>query len=117
MKRIWKLIKAIFTAYIIHPILRWYNYYIRHVYIPDNERNHKILEYLIKIAEDIMTQPENPTEVFFEQQMYNDYLQTAENPNDEEWAEMRQEIAIGLINKMFCMRWIDDESWWRNVND
>lgn len=117
MTKIWQLIKAVFIVYIVNPIKRLYNFYICHAYIPDNERNRQLFDYFIRVAKDGDVQPQTPVEVFFETQIHDDYFNTCDNPSEEEWTEMRQDIATDLASEMLTFRWVDDDSWWRNSDD
>ena len=52
-KAFWLVIKV----YLINPILRWWNFHIRHTYIPDNGRNNELMEFFLKVAADADYEP------------------------------------------------------------
>ena len=112
--RIYMIIRGLFTIFIINPFKRWYNFYIRHTYIPANSRNEELLDYMLDVANDPSREPVTPTEIFFENQIRNDYEQTFDtfNTNEElSWEEIRQSMYLDLATEMMSLRWIREEDW------
>ena len=106
-------IRATIKTYIVNPILRWYNFYFKHIYIPANKRNTEMLDYFIRVAENPNTQPETPTEIFFENMISKDFIETFTHDDgtffqEEDWLRERQMIYMDMAQEMLTYRWIDD---------
>ena len=86
--------------------MRFYNFYFKSRYIPDNERNRQILDYLLRVAEDSTVQPETPTEIFFENSLQKDY----EREFDEPWENYRQYYATDIAYQMLQYYWIEEKN-------
>lgn len=110
-KAFWLVIKV----YLINPILRWWNFHIRHTYIPDNGRNNELMEFFLKVAADADYEPSTPTEIFFENTIRNDFNENwfceEDRTLDEEWKEYRPMLYTDLAGQMLEFRWIDDRDW------
>ena len=105
------IIRGLFTIFIINPIKRWYNFYIRHIYIPANSRNEELLDYMLDVANDPSREPITPTEIFFENQVRNDYERTFDTDEEPPWEEIRQSMYLDLATEMMSLRWIREEDW------
>lgn len=107
----WRLIKAIIIAYIINPIRRFYNFYIRYTYIPDNPRNQELLDYLIDVAKDPKTEPQTPAQIFFENQVREDWENTFKDDPEDKWEDNRQWLYTQLAEEMFSYKWINEREY------
>ena len=76
--KIYMYITCVFWYFIICPIKRFWNTYVRNVYIPDNIRNQQSYEYCLKICDNPDYQPSNPIEHWFEGQLENLYKEIRE---------------------------------------
>lgn len=108
-----RFIKAVIDAYIIHPIQRFFNFYIRGAYIPANPRNEALLDYSMRVAEDPKTEPETPTEIFFENTVKRDWEETFTGPEDS-WEDNRQWIYITIADDMLQYKWIDEKEYFND---
>ena len=69
---------------------------------------------MLDVANDPSREPVTPTEIFFENQIRNDYEQTFDtfNTNEElSWEEIRQSMYLDLATEMMSLRWIREEDW------
>lgn len=107
------LIKSLFIVYIARPILREWNYFVRHIYVPDNERNRALLKYMMEVAQNPERQPETPTEIFLENSIKDNFEQEcADLINDEwNWNTIRQGVYMDVSNDMLSHKWIDDRKY------
>lgn len=107
------LIKSLFIVYIARPILREWNYFFHHIYVPDNERNRALLKYMMEVAQNPERQPETPTEIFFENSIKDDFEdECADQINDEwNWNTIRPAVYIDMINDMLSHKWIDERKY------
>ena len=108
-----RFIKAVIDAYIIHPIQRFFNFYFRGVYIPDNPRNQELLNYCMRVAENPETEPNSPTEIFFENAVKRDWEETFTDLEDT-WEDNRQWIYITIADDMLQYKWIDEKEYFND---
>ena len=98
------------------PFLKVYNLFIRHQYVPNNDRNIEMYNYLWKIIEDPTYQPSTPIENYTENRLYQSYASTktdlAANGIDiGNYEGIRQQAAAVLAGVMEGFLWIDDTKW------
>ena len=92
----------------MNPIKRFWSFHINHVYIPDNDRNQQLLDYLIRVAEDPTIEPETPNEIFFENMIKREWNDVFP---DEDWENERQQIFTEMAEEMFQYTWINEEEY------
>ena len=107
-------ILGVIDAYIICPLKKIYNYYIKHIYIPDNPRNHELLNYFIDVINDNSRQPETPTEVYFENLIKDDFMNFAGDnegnfPTEEDWINERPSLYCDMAKEMLEYKWIKED--------
>ena len=99
------------------PFLKLYNFLINRRYIPDNDRNNQIYDYLWKIVKDPTYQPTTPVENYAENKIYKNYLEqvikvnSTNNLETESYERIRLQSAAILAGIMETHMWIDDTKW------
>ena len=95
------------------PFKKLYNLLILRRYVPDNERNTQLLEYLWKIVQDPTYQPSTPVENYTENRLIQAYNSMkadmlAVNIPVEEYERIRYQVAAYMIAILESHMWIDD---------
>ena len=95
------------------PFKKLYNLLILRRYVPDNERNTQLLEYLWKVVQDPTYQPSTPVENYTENRLIQAYnkMKTemlAVNIPVEEYERIRYQVAAYMIAILESHMWIDD---------
>lgn len=95
------------------PFKKLYNLLILRRYVPDNERNIQLLEYLWKIVQDPIYQPSTPVENYTENRLIQAYNSMkadmlAVNIPVEEYERIRYQVAAYMIAILESHMWIDD---------
>lgn len=113
MKEIFRFICAWIKVYIINPVLQWWNFHIKHSYIPDNKRNHELMDFMCKVVENPDYEASTPNEIFFDnrvKEIFEEiYTDIPEDMTKEElWKQERVRVYVDVIGQMLELRWIDD---------
>lgn len=115
MKEFFRFIYAWIKVYIINPVLQWWNFHINHAYIPDNKRNHDLMDFMCKVIENPEYEPSTPNEIYFEGQVKEIfeeiYTELPDNTDKEKvWQIERIRVYIDILDRLLELRWIDDSN-------